>query len=49
MLIGTCSDHIAMEETVREKFFDKIEETVTRYGGFISLEDTIDLLLARKP
>ncbi len=49
MLIGTYSDHIAMEETVREKFFDKIEETVTRYGGFISLEDTIDLQLARKP
>ena len=25
-LIGTYSDHIAMEETVREKFFDRIEE-----------------------
>ena len=38
-----------MEETVRERFFDEIEDAVGRYGGFISLFDTIDLQLARKP
>ena len=48
-LIGTYSDHIAMEEKIREKFFGEIEETINRYGGFISLFDTLDLQLARKP
>ena len=48
-LIGTYSDHIAMEESIRENFPDEIEETVNRYGGFISLCDTIDLQLAGKP
>ena len=48
-LLGTYSDHIAMEETIREKFFSEIEGTISRYGGFISLSDTIDLQLARKP
>lgn len=49
LLLSTYSDHIAMEETVRERFFDEIEDAVGRYGGFISLFDTIDLQLARKP
>ena len=49
LLIGTYSDHIAMEESVREKFFDAVAETVSRHGGFISILDTIDLQLARKP
>ena len=48
-LIGTYSDHIAMDEGVRKEFFDRIEETINRHGGFISLCDTIDLQLARKP
>ena len=48
ILIGTYSDHIAMEERIREKFFDEIEETVNQCGGFISLFDTLDLQLARK-
>ena len=48
-LIGTYSDHIAMEESIRGRFFDEIEETIYRYGGSISLSDTIDLQLARKP
>ena len=33
----------------REKFFDEVEETISRYGGFISMSDTIDLQLAKKP
>lgn len=48
-LIGTYSDHIAMEESVRTRFFSKIEEVINRHGGSITIYDTIDLQLARKP
>ena len=48
-LLGTYSDHIAMEESIREAFFDGIVEVIDQYGGFITLSDTIDLQLARKP
>ena len=48
-LLGTYSDHIAMEENIRMEFFAKIEEAVNRYGGTITIYDTIDLQLARKP
>jgi ubiquinone/menaquinone biosynthesis C-methylase UbiE len=47
-LLGTYSDHIAIEETIRKKFFDKIEEAICRHGGSITIYDTIDLQLARK-
>lgn len=47
MLLGTYSDHIAMEETIRTKFFAKIEEAIEKHGG-ITIYDTIDLELARK-
>ena len=47
-LIGTYSDHIAIEESIRTEFFSKIEEAITKHGGFITLYDTIDLQLARK-
>ena len=47
-LLGTYSDHIAIEETIRNKFFSKIEEAINRHGGEISIYDTIDLQLARK-
>ena len=47
-LIGTYSDHIAMEESVRERFFDAVAETIDRHGGSISVFDTIDLEMARK-
>ena len=49
MLISTYSDHIAIEESIRERFFDAIEEAVNRHGGSISIFDTIDLQMARKP
>ena len=49
MLLSTYSDHIAMEEGVRERFFDAVEEAITRFGGSITLADTMDLQLARKP
>ena len=49
MLIGTYSDHITIEESIRERFFDAVEETINRHGGTISIFDTIDLQIAGKP
>lgn len=48
-LLGTYSDHIAIEEVIRTEFFSKIEEAINQYGGSFTLYDTIDLQLARKP
>lgn len=48
-LLGTYSDHIAIEESIRKKFFSKIEDAINKHGGSITLYDTIDLQLARKP
>ena len=48
-LLGTYSDHIAIEESIREEFFSKIEEAINNNGGSITVYDTIDLQLARKP
>lgn len=47
-LLGTYSDHIAIEETIRMKFFSKIEEAINKHGGTITIYDTMDLQLARK-
>lgn len=47
-LLGTYSDHIAIEEKIRIKFFSKIEEAINKYGGTITIYDTMDLQLARK-
>ena len=47
-LLGTYSDHIAIEESIRKVFFAKIEEAILRHGGTISVNDTLDLELARK-
>ena len=48
-LLGTYSDHIAIEENIRKVFFSKIEEAIEKHGGTITIYDTIDLELARKP
>lgn len=48
-LLGTYSDHIVIDEPVRLEFFQKIQEAIERHGGEITLYDTIDLQLARKP
>ncbi len=48
MLLGTYSDHIAIEDTIRNEFFSKIEDAINRHGGEITIYDTIDLQLARK-
>ena len=47
-LLGTYSDHIAIEEKIRNRFFGKIEEAINRHGGEITIYDTMDLQLARK-
>ena len=48
-LLGTYSDHIALEEHIRMDFFSDIENTIEKFGGKITIYDTIDLQLARKP
>lgn len=48
-LLGTYSDHIAIEEKTRGQFFREIEAAINRLGGVITVFDTIDLQLARKP
>ena len=48
-LLGTYSDHIAIEESERKIFFAKIEDAIERHGGTITINDTLDLELARKP
>ncbi|WP_242971915.1 hypothetical protein [Haloimpatiens massiliensis] len=49
LLLGTYSGHIAIEETIRMKLFDEIREAINDNGGIITIYDTIDLQLARKP
>jgi len=48
-LLGTYSDHIAIEESLRIQFFHEIEDAINRCGGSYTVYDTIDLQLARKP
>ncbi len=49
LLLATYSDHIAIEENTRKKFFSEIEKAIDNLGGQITIYDTIDLQLARKP
>lgn len=48
-LLGTYSDHIALEAGKRIEFFSKIEHVIDSLGGKITVYDTMDLQLARKP
>ncbi len=48
MLLGTYSNHIAIDEPIRTKFFSEIENSIYRHGGKITVHDTIDLQLAIK-
>lgn len=47
-LLGTYSDHIAIDQEIRIEFFSKIKEAINKNGGTFTLYDTIDLELARK-
>lgn len=49
MLLGTYSDHIAIEDTIRREFFSRVRDTIKKHGDSITIYDTIDLQLARKP
>lgn len=49
LLLSTYSDHIAIEKNTRLKFFSEIENAIDHFGGRITIYDTIDLQLARKP
>jgi len=48
-LIGTHSDHIALQEPYRSKFFEGIREVILAFGNKIVLYDKITMYLARKP
>ena len=48
-LLGAYSDHIAIEENTRRRFFGEIKQAINDLGGTITIYDTIDLQLARKP
>lgn len=48
-LLGTYSDHIALGAEIQAEFFARICEQIDRFGGTITIYDTIDLQLHRKP
>ena len=48
-LLGTYSDTIAMAPDDREHFLGEIRSAIERFGGSITIRDTQDLELARKP
>lgn len=48
-LLGTYSDHLALDARTRNAFFSEIENAIDAYGGELTIYDTIDLELARKP
>ena len=47
-LLATYSDQIALGESVRMEFFEKIREAINKHGGQIDIHDTVDLQIARK-
>lgn len=47
--IGTHSDHIALREPDRSKFFDGIHSAIIRHGGIIRFDDTVVVYITRKP
>lgn len=49
LLLNTYSDHIAMESNIKDKVYSDIKEVINKYGGIITIHDTIDLYMAKKP
>ena len=47
--LATDEDHLQMSETKRTAFFNEIRKTLEHYGGKVTLYDTIDLQIAKKP
>lgn len=48
-LIGTYSDHSSLPPERKKGLFDGVESAINDFGGTLTLTDTIDLQLARKP
>lgn len=48
-LLNTYSDHRALKSDVKDKFENEILQAIVKFGGKLSVYDTIDLYLARKP
>lgn len=48
-LLGTYSDHIAIEKSIRDEFFANIKAAIIKHGGTLTIDDALDLQLARKP
>lgn len=49
LLTNTYSDHLALPEERRRMFEQEIAEAINSCGGSVTLHDTIDLYLAKKP
>ncbi len=47
-LLGTYSDHIALEAGLRSEFYRRIEDAIDSHGGEITIYDTMDLRIAIK-
>lgn len=47
--LATDEDHLMLSETKRAAFFNEIRKTLMRYGDKVTLYDTIDLQIAKKP
>lgn len=47
-LLNTYSDHIAMDESIKDSFHSEIKEAIDIFGGKIQIYDTIDLQIAKK-
>ena len=47
--LATDEDHLMLSETKRAAFFNEIRKTLLRYGDKVTLYDTIDLQIAKKP
>ncbi len=47
--LATDEDHLAISDAKRAVFFNEIRKTMEHYGGSITMYDTIDLQIAKKP
>lgn len=48
-LLDTYSDHRVIPMPMKAQFYQEIHKTIHRFGGEITLYDTMDLYLAHKP
>ena len=48
-LLNTYSDHLNMETSMRLRFEADIKKAIESFGGIVTVYDTIDLHMGRKP